>query len=206
MKISFSDCPKKINEFENKLRIQTTITSNDTENDSPLNHIYEVTAYSFLEYLFDRYPFAPEDHLVDFGCGKGRVLIMAAEYGCLNLTGYEINKERCIILKKNIESYAQTKKPARFHILNMNAEKATIYPDQNIFYFFEPFHLKIFIRVFRLIQDSIRLHPRKIKIMMHYPHPETIKYVQQHTGFSMTDRIQDEKFDVLTLLAIFENK
>ncbi|MCI9448839.1 MAG: hypothetical protein HFE30_01110 [Clostridiales bacterium] len=118
MKILFSDSLEKINEYENKLRIQTTTTNSDTANESPLNHIYEVTAYSFIEYLFDRYPFMPEDHLVDFGCGKGRVMIMAAEYGCLNITGYEINKERFILLKKTLITIVRKiAKPALIFII-----------------------------------------------------------------------------------------
>lgn len=42
--------------------------------------------------------------------------------------------------------------------------------------------------------------------MMHYPHMETIKYVQKYTDFTLIDSLQDEKFDVLTQLAVFENK
>lgn len=60
---------------------------------------YQPSPYAELETLFSMYPFAESDRLIEFGCGKGRVLVMAMEYGCQKLTGYEIDDDRCAVSK-----------------------------------------------------------------------------------------------------------
>jgi len=87
------------------LGINTEIEENDSYFDRKIFYRYEPTNYLSLENLFMKYPFDVNDHLVDFGCGKGRVLIMAAYYSCKYLTGYELALDRYEILIKNIKNF-----------------------------------------------------------------------------------------------------
>ena len=90
--ISFYTEKLKENFYEEKYKIDT-LTAESVRNERVINFTYQPTSYSFLEYLFSKYPFTSCDHFVDFGCGKGRTLLMAAEYFCPLITGYEINND-----------------------------------------------------------------------------------------------------------------
>ena len=91
--------------YDNELNITSICKDCDSPNEKEAFNDYEPTSYYFLEKIFTAFPFKEKDHLVDFGCGKGRVLFMAAYNGCRHVTGYEVNEERYNILKKNVEGY-----------------------------------------------------------------------------------------------------
>ena len=93
--------------YDNFLNISTGIEEEDvsSNNERKLFFNYEPTSYHFLEKLFTLIPFEETDHLIDFGCGSGRVLFMAAQKQCKKVTGYEINDERYKMLVKNVEGY-----------------------------------------------------------------------------------------------------
>jgi cyclopropane fatty-acyl-phospholipid synthase-like methyltransferase len=63
------------------------------EHDNVINFMYEPISYRWLKNLFHNYPVMQDDHLIDFGCGKGRVLIFAAQHGCRHLYGVDISGE-----------------------------------------------------------------------------------------------------------------
>ena len=126
---------------------------------------YFPTSYSVLENLFQKYPFEENDHIIDFGCGKGRVLIMASYYSCKYITGYEVNNDRYHVLLKNIENFRNKyNNNYIFTILNENVEKIEIKDNTNKYFFFNPFHLKIYIKVLNQILASLQRHNRDLYI------------------------------------------
>lgn len=114
---------------------------------------YVPTSYNFLEKIFSYFPFDLQDHIIDFGCGKGRMLFMAAHNSCKYVTGYEINEIRYEILINNIKKY------------------------QNRFFFFSPFHLKIYMKVFNNLLSSIKNNPRNISVYLYKPYKNIIEYL-----------------------------
>ena len=59
----------------------------------------------FLEQLLNKYPFEGNDHLADFWCGKGQVLVYAAYHKCKYITGYELDEERYDVAINNIRMF-----------------------------------------------------------------------------------------------------
>ena len=57
--------------YETLLNIQTS--GEDKYHTSAKYHRYEPTPYDVLETLFNHYQLTKNDHIVDFGCGKGRL-------------------------------------------------------------------------------------------------------------------------------------
>ena len=55
-------------------------------------HPYEPTPYSVLEILFNEYELNKDDHLVDFGCGKGRLNFYVHNRFQAKVTGIEMNE------------------------------------------------------------------------------------------------------------------
>lgn len=139
---------------------------------------YYPTSYTFLERLFQVFPFEEEDHLIDFGCGKGRVLFMASACSCKYVIGYENDNSRYNTLEKNVRQYVQRHKPeTHFTIQNKDVQKITIAETANKFFFFNPFHLKVYIHVIRNIQESFQRKERDISVFLYRPQQSTIKYL-----------------------------
>jgi 16S rRNA G966 N2-methylase RsmD len=163
--------------YDDVLNISTSIENNEPINQKKSFFDYEPASYYFLEKLFTLLPFNEKDHLVDFGCGKGRILFMADYNSCKCVTGYEINEERYNTLIKNIESY-QNKfgKTTIFNAFKEDVQHSKICETANKFFFFNPFHLKIYMKVIKNIIASIKENERNIEIYLLRPHDSTIKY------------------------------
>lgn len=67
--------------------------------------MYQQTYAIPLKELFSKLRFTPDKVFVDFGSGKGRVLLIAAESGFNEVRGIEISPVLCDIAAKNIAIY-----------------------------------------------------------------------------------------------------
>jgi SAM-dependent methyltransferase len=107
---------------------------------------------------------------VDFGCGKGRVLMMASECGFKKITGVDFSQELCERAKENICAYkARHHNDADIEVINSDAVDHKIKPDDTIFYFFNPFDELVFGKILDNITDSLNAAPRNIWIIYHNP-------------------------------------
>jgi len=168
--------------FDTYLNVSTPIDANEDEEKGEDDNIYDATSYFFLERLFQTFPFKEEDHLVDFGCGKGRVLFMAAQYGCKEVTGLENSKYRYDILKTNVAQYqAKHGKETSFDIQHIDVREAVINDRANKLFFFDPFQLVIFDKVIKNITESLKRNQRDITIFLNLPQEETLEYLN-NTG------------------------
>lgn len=133
---------KKVDEIYDKfLGINTEVGSNDVPMESALNYNYCPLQYWSIENLFRIFPFKSDDHIVDFGCGKGRVLIMSAYHSCKNVTGYELDLGRYEILLDNIKRFTNKfNNNSTFNTYNVNVENIVIDDSTNKYFFFNPFH------------------------------------------------------------------
>ena len=170
--------------YDSFLNVSTQIEEGDEKVVRGIYNAYEATSYFFLERLFQVFPFAENDHMIDFGCGKGRVLFMASQYACKHITGYEINEKRFSILEQNIRQYREKHKTASvFDVYNESAQSAAIDDSANKFFFFEPFHLSIYAKVLKNIKDSLKRRQRDISIILYLPQDSTMNYIDTIPGF-----------------------
>ena len=107
---------------------------------------------------------------VDFGCGKGRVMMLAAELGFNKVVGVEFAKELCLKARNNIEIYlAQSYATANLVVVETDATQYIIKDDENVFYFFHPFSADVMRVVLKNICESLFRSPRKVYILYHEP-------------------------------------
>ena len=164
--------------YDNFLGVDTIATGTEPANTSLLHNGYDATEYYFLNKLFMRYRFTPLDHLCDIGCGKGRVLIMAAYYGCRIVSGYEINNELFLKAQNNIELFKDKfKYDTVFNLRNVNISDIDIYDTINKVFLFSPFHVKIFIKTIYKIYASLMRKPRKITMFLYQPADSMVKFM-----------------------------
>lgn len=154
---------------------------------------YQPTAYDILKLIFEKYPFAPDDQIVDFGCGLGRVLFVAEKYGCMDSVGIEVNKEIYEDLLKNIDVY-----PGKEHIRTylISADKYQIEQKANKFFFFNPFHIKYFMRVFSNIQKSQQIDNRKIYLFLYAPATIYTQFLDSSGCVELVDVIEPTSANV----------
>lgn len=117
-----------------------------------------------LPIKFEEYSF------VDIGCGKGRALLIAAEFPLRHLFGIEIADELCKIAKANVACKPDWEQ--RITILNEDATAFT-YPDGPLLvYLYRPFYNSILRRVIANLERQLRRAPR----------PTYLLYVDLHNG------------------------
>jgi SAM-dependent methyltransferase len=141
---------------------QQTIKSNNLKHAS----IYQGTNYFIIEKAFE---FLRNEnanyHLVDFGCGKGRVLIVAAYYGFKKITGIDFSASLCNEAEINIEKIRPLFPSLDFQIICEDAVNFQIENDANVFFFFNPFDEVIMLQVVKNILSSLKKNPRKIYVV-----------------------------------------
>jgi 16S rRNA G966 N2-methylase RsmD len=106
-----------------------------------------------------------DDVLVDFGSGKGRVLLISATYPFKKVVGVEFSEELCSIAEKNVEIFKSKEKLCPIEIHCIDAGKYEIKKEETILFFFNPFEKVIMQKVIENIERSYFEHPRKIKIV-----------------------------------------
>lgn len=100
---------------------------------------------------------------VDFGSGKGRVLILAAEFGFYETIGVEFAKEIYEISCKNISKYLnRINNKRRITALHLDAIDFKLPDSKLILFFYSPFRGKVLERVIDNIRQSYQENPRHI--------------------------------------------
>lgn len=146
---------------------------------------YEPTSYIMMKKLFGRYPFSNKDHLVDFGCGLGRVIIFSSYMKCPKVTGIENDEKMYTNALKNINNFNKN----NINLVKISAEKFTMPNNANKFFFFDPFNLKYFIRVINNIINSLRENFREIYIFLYDTNEYYIKYLNSEKYFKLKEVI-----------------
>ena len=118
---------------------------------------------------------------IDLGSGKGRVLLIAQEYGFRRVVGVEFRQqlhERALQNARNWRRGNTRSSPVEF--LNMNA-RDYIFPDENlVVYFFNPFGDEIMRALMDRLDASIARCPRDVFVVMIYPeHASVIETISR---------------------------
>lgn len=177
--------------YEKLLNIKTS-GEQKIFNESPHYNRYEPTSYSVLELLSKQYHFTAEDHIVDFGCGKGRLNFYINYFFDSTVTGIEMDTFFYKQAIDNQRDYLKKhkKKINKIKFLHCFAEEYNINPSDNKFYFFNPFSLQIFIKVIGSILISVEGYERTVDIILYYPSYDYIYFLENNTPFILLNEIK----------------
>lgn len=129
---------------------------------TPCSHDYATMSYLEIMSILRSLSLKSSDVFVDLGCGKGRVLYCASRFQVQEIIGVEINKVLCDIAERNARKLRGKK--SRIKIINVSAEGFD-YRRGTVYYLFNPFDVSTLSSVLTKIEQSARLHPRKIRIV-----------------------------------------
>lgn len=172
---------------DKELHIDTEGIQKDNHH-SYYNHKYEPTSYDILETLFHQFELRKDDCFVDFGCGKGRLNFYINQRFHCNTIGIELNEDYYLDAQKNLASYQGAYKD-RISFHHLAAQDYTFLGTENLFYFFNPFSVEIFGHVIHNIYDSIAEHPRECHLILYYPDPDYLYFLENQTCLTLCKTI-----------------
>lgn len=131
---------------------------------------YAPTPVPLCRWLLRRLPDVEDFVFVDFGSGKGRMLLIASEYPFRRIIGVEFAAELHEAAVQNIKNFTNPKQRCtEIEALAMDAAEFPIPDDRCVFYFYTPFRPPLMKKVLERIGDSYRAKPRKMYILYAKP-------------------------------------
>jgi SAM-dependent methyltransferase len=128
--------------------------------------IYQGANYFLLEKVFSFLDtIEGSKNIIDFGCGKGRVMVVAAHYNFNKITGIDFAKELCDEAINNMIPIQKRFPEKIFNVIHINAAEHTIEDDTNVFFFFNPFDEVIMLKVVKNILASLKKNEREIYVV-----------------------------------------
>lgn len=176
--------------YDKQLHIQTCGDQMNYNGSLHYNR-YEPTPYVALERLYSKYELESSDRVVDFGCGKGRINLFTHYRFESTVIGVEMDENFYKEAMENRKSYLKkyNNRHDSIHFLNCTAEEYEIHPEDNKFYFFNPFSNQIFMKIVNRILVSVEESPREVDIILYYPSEHYIYFLENQTNFVMIEEI-----------------
>jgi predicted RNA methylase len=116
---------------------------------------YQPTPAELARRMIASLPIAYSDfHFVDLGCGKGRVLFIAEEFGFRSVTGVEYGEELAEVARRNV---AQAGKQDRIEVRWQDASTYEI-PDRTVVFMYNPFGAAVMSAVAAAIGRARDVH------------------------------------------------
>src|SRR5579863_7314923 len=112
----------------------------------------------------------PEFTFIDIGSGKGRALLMAADYPFQRIVGIELLPELHRVAKENINNYkSDSQQCFAIECILGNASEFAFPPESTVLYLFNPLPESGLATMISNLEQSLRKHPRPIFVLYHNP-------------------------------------
>jgi len=127
---------------------------------------YQGSSYHYVKLAFRNLPVDfSKIRLIDFGSGKGNVILMAQEFGIKEIIGVEFAEELVLLSKQRIKRIKNNNSFSNINIICSDASSFFIPDDSNVFFFYNPFSQNVFEKVLDNIEESLKRHYREIFIL-----------------------------------------
>nr|RPI78206.1 MAG: class I SAM-dependent methyltransferase [Chloroflexota bacterium] len=149
---------------------------------------YKATRLKPIHTVLNELSLSRELPFVDVGSGKGRVLLLAMEYGFQKITGIEYSGALCKIAEENVRAYQKrTGSAADIRIYEMDATRYEFEGEESVLYLFNPLNHAGMEVFFYNVQRSLEAHDRELWIIYNNPkHGEFMKsldFLEEHRIF-----------------------
>ena len=155
-------------------RLQINTSGLDESKADPYRFRYEPTPYCVLERLADSGLIGPDDTVLDYGCGKGRVDFFLAHRTGANVIGIEYDPG---VHHQALENQKTAAVQTSATFMLTNAEVFEVPDTVNRCYFFNPFSVEILHKVLARLTESYYSHPREILLFFYYPSEAYLSYL-----------------------------
>ncbi|RJO61063.1 class I SAM-dependent methyltransferase [candidate division WS5 bacterium] len=150
-------------------------------------HRYALTPEKAFIKLMAKIKFPVNSVFVDLGCGKGKILLLASQFGFSRVVGIEFSKSLCECARNNISVYGAKKTlNSTLEVVHSDVVDYEIKDDENVFYLFNPFDDTVLSNVLGNIIKSVEKAPRKVYLIYYIPYHGNI--IEQCGNFKRLDR------------------
>ena len=127
---------------------------------------YTPVSYKAAKRLLDSVPVSPDDVFVDYGCGKGRIVVLASGYRYKQVVGVEISPPLCRDAERNLRLTRLKRRCGNVQVLPMDATAYQVPNDATALFFGNPFSGEILRTVVSNVRSSYLRKPRKISFLV----------------------------------------
>ena len=121
---------------------------------------------------------------VDYGAGKGRAMILAAEsHSFKKIKGLEFSASLYKSAKKNIQTYVKKTGSDIFDLHHTDVVNYQVQSEDNIFYFFNPFNEHILKQCLGKMQSSLNENPRRPFLIYQSYLKDKTKCITENSSF-----------------------
>ncbi len=117
---------------------------------------------------------APSDVFVDFGSGKGRIVLQAARYPFRRIEGVELAGPLHELARTNVERSRSRLRCSDITLVNSDVLDYRIPDDLTVAYFFNPFTGPLFAEVVDRLVRSQRRNPRRMRVIYVNPREDAV--------------------------------
>jgi len=117
---------------------------------------------------------------IDFRCGKGKVLLLAAALPFKQIIGIELSSKLFRVAENNLRTYLGTRRCSEFQLVCMDASEYEIPQERAIYYFYNPFAEEVMRKVLDNIRRSLAATPREMYVV-YFNH--VLKSLLDESGF-----------------------
>jgi SAM-dependent methyltransferase len=152
-----------------------------------VGHVYYATiSYRCIQSILDRLRLSQEDSFVDVGCGKGRVVCLAARRHLARVTGVEYSPTLASEAKRNSLKMRGRKSPVQ--IVCASAEEFD-YSESSVLYFFNPFEARVLDTVLQKAHADRGGWPIRMAFVMESSDQRDV--FRKHSWLACYDRFDD---------------
>lgn len=131
---------------------------------------YDPTDFQIIRKVLERINVRPQqDVLLDIGCGKGRVLAVAALYPFLRVHGIELDPKLVTIAQSNLKRLSNRQRASDVTIEVADAANWPIPADVTTVFLFNPFYDETFLKMIDQLRRSWIENPRPFLIIYLQP-------------------------------------
>jgi hypothetical protein len=126
---------------------------------------YAPTGWLTVRRVLPHHLVGPSDVFIDFGSGKGRVVLQAAAYPFRRVIGVEVSEQLSATAKDNLERNRHRLSCQDVTLLTVDAQDYQVPDDVTVAFFFNPFVGDVFASVVANLVASADRNPRPIRII-----------------------------------------
>ncbi len=136
-------------------------------------HGYEPIGYENFDAIMRHFRIHPEqDVFLDYGCGKGRALVLAATHPFRRVIGVEYSAELCRIAKQQLDRARPKLKCHDVEVVCADACHYEVPPDVTTVFFWNSFTGTILEQTLEKLRQSIARTPRPVRLFYLIPEGE----------------------------------
>jgi SAM-dependent methyltransferase len=163
---------------------------------------YQPSPWTTLARLLRPSDVSPSDVFVDFGCGKGRVLYLAARYPFRRVIGIELRADIAEIARRNLARHHHRLACRDIHVITSDARSFDIPDDSTVAFLYNPFPESVFCEVVARIRVSLDRKPRRLRVLYRTPdyHDRVLG-----AGFREAKRVVIQRTDWVSPVVLYES-